>query len=248
MAKFNVVLFDLGATLLYFDADWETTMMEAVHLMFERLLDLGYLLDSSTFPAYYRSTSREYYRWRDDNLKETPVSQVFRKILTDCGYPNIPDEHVHQALADLYSVTEAHWQIEADALATLTELRSLGYHIGLISNAGYDEDVQILIDKAGLRPYLEFIITSAASGIRKPHPHIFQLALDHFGVRPEQAVMVGDFLEADVKGANELGIHSVWITRRVDIANAQKHLPTLQPERIISTLSELPQVLEQWES
>lgn len=245
MKAFNVVLFDLGATLIWFDGDWEGCLREGIQAMQHTLHRLGYPVDDS-FREHYRTTAREYYRWRDDNLTETPAPEVFRQSMSKYCCDEIPDAHVLEALGALYGVTQAHWRAEADALPTLTELQRQGYRIGLISNAGYDADVQALVDQAGLRPYLEYMITSAAARIRKPHPEIFQAALDYFGVPPSQAVMVGDFLQADVLGANRLGIGSVWITRRADLAAAQAHLERIQPDRTITALSELPGVLENW--
>jgi HAD superfamily hydrolase (TIGR01509 family) len=246
LLKFDLVLFDLGATLLYFDGDWEAALKSGIRAMQDRLAELGYPLDDS-FPAFYRETAREYYRWRDDNLAETPAPQVFRNIMASYCCDAIPDTHVKDALGVLYAATEAGWKAEADALPTLAALRAAGCRIGLISNAGYDDDVQVLVDQAGLRPYLEFIITSAAAGVRKPHPDIFQPALDFFQVEPRQAVMVGDFLQADVLGAQRLGMGSVWITRRVDMAAARPYLKKIQPDRTIAALSELPALLSTWE-
>ena len=64
-------------------------------------------------------------------------------------------------------------------------LKSRGYRIGLISNAADDDNTQALVDKGMFRPYLEYIVSSAAFGMRKPHPDIFRSALKHLGVSPE---------------------------------------------------------------
>jgi HAD superfamily hydrolase (TIGR01662 family) len=246
MPKFTTVLFDLGSTLIYFEGDWNEVLHQAAHNLHRKLLAMGFNLDES-FPLKYRTIARDYYRWRDEELVETPAPLVFRKVMSDYGYPDLSDEQVREALAALYAVSQAHWQAEEDAAATLIALRHAGLRIGLVSNAGYDEDIQILIDKAGLRSYLDFIISSAACGLRKPHPRIFELALEALDARPEETVMVGDFLEADILGANRLGMGSVWITRRVDTAAAQGAREQIQPARTISTLSELPGVLAGWD-
>ncbi len=246
MPKFTTVLFDLGSTLIYFDGDWNEVLLQAAHDLYRELLSMGFNLDES-FPLKYRTIARDYYRWRDEELVETPAPLVFRKVMADYGYPALSDAQVQAALAALYAVSQAHWQAEDDAVATLQLLRQSGLRIGLVSNAGYDEDIQILIDKAGLRPYLDFIISSAACGLRKPHPRIFELALEALHARPDETVMVGDFLEADILGANRLGMGSVWITRRTDIAAAQGARERIQPAHTITTLSELPGVLARWD-
>jgi FMN phosphatase YigB (HAD superfamily) len=121
----------------------------------------------------------------------------------------------------------------------------MGYRLGMISNAADDENVQELVDKGQLRPYFEFILSSAACGIRKPDPHIFQLALEHFRVPPEKTVMVGDTLEADILGANQLGIYSIWIPRHAE--NPPEGELPIQPQAVVPSLSELPKLLEELE-
>jgi HAD superfamily hydrolase (TIGR01549 family) len=247
MNHITTVLFDLGSTLIYFDGDWMDTMNQAVQDLHRKLLEMGFDLDES-FKIKYRATAREYYRWRDEDLVETPAPVVFRKVMAEYGYPELTDGQVREALAALYAVSQAHWQGEDDAVSTLQALRATGLRTGLVSNAGYDEDIQILIDKAGLRPYLDFIVSSAACGLRKPHPRIFEMALEALGARAQETVMVGDFLEADILGANQLGMGSVWITRRIDIAAAREKLERIQPTRSIAALSELEGVLAHWDS
>lgn len=240
----TTVLFDLGSTLIYFDADWQQTIARGVQALHRHLLETGLMLDDS-FPGVYLSAAREYYHWRDEELVETPAETVFRRVMSRFGIENLSDAQVTNALAALYAVSQAQWHGEEDAVPTLQTLREMGLRIGLVSNAGYDADIQTLIDKAGLRPYLDFIVSSAACGVRKPHPHIFELALRALDARPEQTVMVGDFLEADILGANRLGMGSVWITRRIDPAAAGAR-ERIHPDHTITALAELPGLLLAW--
>jgi len=246
MPRFRIVLFDLGGTLIYFTADWDAKTIEAAHRLREHLSTLGYRLDPATFPDYFRRAVEANYIRRNDELIERPTTETLRQTLNVFGYPNVPDEHIAEGLRHMYALTQAHWFGEADAIPMLETLRAQGYRIGLISNAGDDEDVQTLIDNAGLRPYLEYIVTSAAGGIRKPHPRIFRGALDFFGAEPDEAVMVGDFLDADILGANNLGMGSVWIKRRASRTHIEKYLPVISPQATIETLSELPDLLQSW--
>lgn len=246
MSAFSTVLFDLGSTLIYFDTEWEPVMQEAAVVLYRKLLTMGFSLDDS-FPGVYRATSKESYRWRDKELIETPAPEVLRKTLAGFGHLDPRQEQIHEALAALYAVSQAHWNVEDDAVATLAELRRRGYRLGLISNAGYDEDVQVLIDKAMLRPYFEYIISSAACRIRKPDPRIFEMALRSLGAQADEAVMVGDFLAADVLGANQLGMGSVWITRRADPVVSKSLLESITPQRTIARLADLPALLDNWD-
>ncbi len=61
----------------------------------------------------------------------------------------------------------------------------------------------------GLAERLDFAVFSSEVGKRKPHPEIFQRALEALGVEPERALFVGDRLYEDVRGAPELGMTTV---------------------------------------
>jgi putative hydrolase of the HAD superfamily len=61
----------------------------------------------------------------------------------------------------------------------------------------------------GLTERLDFAVFSSEVGVRKPHPQIFERALEALGVEPENALFVGDRLYEDVRGAGELGMTTV---------------------------------------
>ena len=100
-----------------------------------------------------------------------------------------------------------------DTLSTLTGLQQRGFLLGIVTNRlwggkPFQEDLQIL----SLLNYFDppNIAVSADLGVRKPNPAIFLHALNALSVPPEQAVMVGDSLTADIAGGQALGIFSVW--------------------------------------
>lgn len=64
-----------------------------------------------------------------------------------------------------------------------------------------------------LAPYFNEIIISGSFGKGKPDPSIFEHALSRLGVKASEALMVGDKLTTDIKGALSAGIHSVWVNR-----------------------------------
>lgn len=152
---------------------------------------------------------------RERSLIETTYLSVLRELLVDRGYSDLEDSAIRSALDALYAVTEENWELEDDALLTLRMLESAGYRLGVVSNAGDDKDVLLLVERFGLKPFFDFILTSAACSYRKPHPRIFELALAHWGYPASEVAMVGDTLEADILGANQAGLYSIWITRRI---------------------------------
>lgn len=245
--RFPYVLFDLGSTLIYFDGDWSDVMPQAIQQATARLRALGHeLVDDGAFAEAYYALILEYSQRRDDTFIEYTSDHVLEQVLRARSVPMPPKEHLRDALKSLYLVTQSHWHVEADAAPMLEALRSGGARLGIVSNASDDHDVQTLVDNAGLRGYFDFIISSAAVGVRKPHPKIFELALSQWGARPEQAVMVGDTVSADVAGANRSGIASVWITRRNDTPENRAAARETPPDATITALSELPGLLANW--
>ena len=83
-------------------------------------------------------------------------------------------------------------------------------------------------------------MVSAEVGYRKPSPIIFQKALEQLKVKPQEAVMVGDTLEADVEGARKLGIKTILI----DPERARRDEKPEGADAIIKSLRELEKALE----
>ena len=242
----KIVLFDLGSTLIYFDAPLSQALNQAFYAMVASLLDNGYALNVDQFVGEFSQRIQEYYSQRETEFIEYTTGYILKIILNDYGYPEVPAQHLRDALDAMYGVTQSHWNLEADAVPTLETLLRLGYRLAMISNAGDSGDVDALLDKCDLRKYFEQIWISAQVGYRKPHPKIFKLAVEHFQVEPQEMAMVGDTLGADILGANQVGIHSIWVTRRANTPGNRDHLDTIQPEATIENLSELPPILTHW--
>ncbi len=246
--RFDAVIFDLGNTLLYFDGDWSEVFRQSDIELHRHLQTMGINLEQNAFTEQFRARMEDNFSTRETDLIEHTTSNILRNLLNDWDYTDIPDEVIKPAIAAMYTVSQSHWQPEVDAIPTLLNLQKQGYRLGIISNAGDDDDVQYLVDKAQLRPYLDIILSSAVHGTRKPSPRIFQAALDKLGIQPSRAVMVGDKLEADILGAHNTGMFGVWITRRADMDANHNYAKTIQPDAVIGSLSELPYLLDKLSS
>ena len=238
----RAVIFDLGGTLMYERASWDSITAQADEALTNYLREQGMELNLSTFPREFRKRIDRYFRKREKDLLETTYSFVLREVLTDKGYGDVPESIIRNALDRLFAITQTNWELEEDTLATLQKLEQDGYRLGLISNAGDDQDVQQLVSRFDISQFFDFIVTSAACSYRKPHPRIFELALSNWYFLPSEAVMVGDNLDADIRGAKSAGLYAVWINRRAGQQNGDP-LP-VQPDASLSTLSELPALLD----
>ncbi len=232
----EVVIFDLGSTLIYEAGPWDGLFAEADKALWEVLHRAGVALEPRDAYGGEKTLFEVYYDQHRNDLAEPTTAAVLDELLRLRGY-KLPRRTLRDAMRSMFGVTQANWRVEADAVPTLESLRSRGYRLGLISNASDDDNTQALIDKAGLRPFFEYTMSSAKFGRRKPHPAIFRDALAHFRVRPEKAIMVGDKIEADIAGAHAAGMQGIWVKKR-----AVEPLPDpseVQAEAVVASLSEI---------
>jgi len=243
MSRFiRALLFDLGGTLMYARNPWPPIEARADRTFAKSLRDQGLDIKPSEFVREFRTRLKEYYIQRDEDLFETSYLFVARELLRDKGYHNVTEAILRPALDRLFAVTQANWMLESDARSTLKVLQSSGYRLGLVSNAGDNQDVFQLVERFKIEPYFDFILTSAACSYRKPHPRIFELALVHWHIPASETAMVGDTLEADVLGAQKAGLYSIWITRRANLKS--EDVLRIQPDLSLPTLAGIPAALK----
>jgi HAD superfamily hydrolase (TIGR01549 family) len=102
-----------------------------------------------------------------------------------------------------------NFELFEDVLPVLDEVRKAGLRIGLVSNGV--RDLQLFVGHHRLD--VDAIVDSRTHGRVKPHPTIFQAALERLAVAPPEAVMVGDSPEEDIEGARALGMRAILIDR-----------------------------------
>ena len=103
------------------------------------------------------------------------------------------------------------WQIFPDVEDTLREARARGLHVGVISN--WDERLRPLLNEIGLTRYFDSMTISCEVGTEKPEARIFQAALHAVGIVASHAVHIGDSAEADVRGAEAVGMTAILLNR-----------------------------------
>ena len=115
-----------------------------------------------------------------------------------------------------------------EALGVLEQLASR-YTLGALTNGNAD------IYKTDAGEYFDFAFLAEDIGASKPHPDMFEAALQRAGVEPNEIVHVGDNPEHDIQGARGVGMHTVWM-------NSQgKEWPGgPQADREIANLTEFP--------
>lgn len=244
--RFPYLLFDLGATLLYFDSPFAPVVEEASRVAARMLSQMGFKINEMDFARSHQALTNVFYQKRDVDQVEYTAAFVLREAMKAYHVTELPDADLQRVLRGIYAVSQAHWLVEPDALPNLADLQARGYRMGIVSNAADDADVQTLVDQSKLRPFFDFILTSAQAGYRKPSPRIFKQALAHWNAQPQQAVMIGDTIAADVAGANALGMASIWIKRRADTPENRAAFYHFTPSAVVESLAEIPALLENW--
>ena len=69
------------------------------------------------------------------------------------------------------------------------------------------------LQKLGINNYIDILVTSEEAGSEKPHSIMFLLTLNKLGLKPSDALMVGDNTVANIEGANSVGLDTVLIKK-----------------------------------
>jgi putative hydrolase of the HAD superfamily len=103
-----------------------------------------------------------------------------------------------------------------DARPALARLRADGVALAVVSN--WDVSLHEMLERTGLRPHVDHVVSSVEVGAAKPDPAPFATALAALGFEAREAVHVGDSLDEDVAGARAAGITPVLLDRDDNVA------------------------------
>lgn len=107
-------------------------------------------------------------------------------------------------------------RITKEAVDVVNTLHMRGYQLALLSNAATPQYAHVCKPGSGLEGAFHPAIYSFAVGMVKPDPKIFELLLKEAGVAAEEAIMIGDSLRSDVKGALDAGLRQAILLDRAD--------------------------------
>lgn len=145
----------------------------------------------------------------------------------------IGDPALRASLMDLYCRLDAF----AEVPAVLRQLKQAGFTTAILSN-GSPAMLAAAVDGAGLGGLLDAVLSVEEVGVYKPHPKVYQLALDRLGL-PAAAISFQSSNAWDAYAASAFGMRVVWCNRYGQI---RERLPGA-PDREISSLAELPALL-----
>jgi len=140
----------------------------------------------------------------------------------------------------------AEFYVYSDVRETLLRLKKMGLKLGIITG-GFEEDIEMIMLKTGLGELFDVKVGLNTTGKRKPNPTVFKYALKQLKLKPNEAVFVGDNVEADYEGAKKAGLTPVLIRRKG--SSTQRLFTDVSPNhlsevRAIETLDEIFEVLK----
>ncbi len=195
------VFFDLDHTLWDFNRNSGLT--------FRKILDEnGVDVCLEDFLGAYAPINLEFWKYyRENRIGKSELRyQRLKKTFDSIGF-RIADETINLLAQQYIEHLSSFNHLLPGATEILDYLRP-GYRMHIITN-GF-EDVQYRkLRNAGIDNYFEHVINSEMAGVKKPDPHIFILALQKAGVSAGKALMIGDSIEADILGAQAVGLHTL---------------------------------------
>lgn len=209
--KIKGVLFDLGSTLIeYENIPWDEMNLMSLKAGYKALLDEGINLPS------YDKITEEYIRIRQKNressaktLKEWVVTDAISELLKSIDVKN-NSEQITRFFNAYYKVVADQLTIFDDTADVLDKLKKTGFKLGLVSNTIFPESYHKLdLERFGLIDYFDFMLFSSSFGYRKPHPSIYNRAIELSGQKADQLIFIGDRYNEDYIGPRDNGIFSI---------------------------------------
>jgi len=189
------VVFDLDNTLLDFMKMKEFAVKAAIKGMIEAGLkvneDESYIEINSIYEEFGWENQKVF-----DVFLEKSIGHVDNKFLA-------------AGIVAYRRAREANFMAYPNVNKTLLALSKSGIKLGVVSDAP-SREAWMRIYYLNLYHYFDVVITYDDSGERKPSPIPFQLALDGMGLRPEETIMIGDWPERDVVGAQQIGMKTAF--------------------------------------
>jgi len=202
----RAVLFDWGDTLMEFRYDPE--LVAAGHRAGLEAIGRDGLPDVEALSTHFRERVEPMF-WLPGTLEEIEYPGLVREWLAEFGI-ELSEEELERFLDAEHRAWESSRVLGGTTHALLESLRGRGLKLGLVSNA-FDPGplLQRDLEQLGIAERIDFAVFSSELGKRKPHPAIFERALDALGVSANEAIFVGDRLFEDIRGGAEAGMTTV---------------------------------------
>lgn len=196
------IFFDLDHTLWDFDKNSGLT--------FEKIFEIHEVdVSLEKFLNVYEPINFKYWKlYREEKvtkqeLRYGRLKDTFNEIdisLSDQLIDNLSEDYIAYLSSFNYVF---------DSTYDVLDYLNAKYELHIITN-GFEEAQEKKMKASNLRKYFSTVTNSEMVGVKKPNPKIFNFAMDLANAKPEHSVMIGDSLEADIKGAIDVGMQALY--------------------------------------
>ena len=200
------IFFDLDHTLWDFDKN----SMLAFKRVFKKF---KITIEFDAFLKIYEPINVEYWKkYREDKVSKENLRRgrlidsfiFFDLIYTTEKIDEIADAYIQELPFDNHLFEGA---------VEILDYLILKYKLHIITN-GFEEVQHKKLKNSGIDHYFSTVTTSEEVGLKKPNPKVFLTALNKANSLPNQSVMIEDSLEADILGANNIGMQTIFYNYR----------------------------------
>ena len=202
----KAVIFDFDNTLM----DFMRMKKAAVESAVDSMIDAGLTLKKDEM------IERIYKIYTAEGIED---QQIFDKVLMK-EFGKVDYKILASGIIGYRRAKEGTLALYPHVHLTLTGLARMGLKMAVVSDAPR-LPVWLRICGLGLHHYFDAVVTTDDTGFKKPHEKPFLFALEKLGVKPAEAIMIGDWAERDMVGAKKVGLVTVF-ARYGDTQNTQQ--------------------------
>ncbi len=207
-----------GITHIFFDLDhtlWDFDKNSS--LAFKRVFEKYKIeVPLADFIKVYEPINLQY--WKKYREEQVTKEELRRGRLTDVfevfelKYPlSVIDDLAISYIEEL--PVDNH--LFEDTVEILEYLKD-NYKLHIITN-GFEEVQHLKLRNSGIQNYFMTVTSSEEAGVKKPNPVIFKTALQKAAAIPHQSIMIGDSFEADILGAEKVGMHTLFFNYKNEL-------------------------------
>ncbi|CAM4394705.1 2-haloacid dehalogenase [Paenibacillus endophyticus] len=201
--SYNLLLFDLDDTLLDFGAN-ET---ESLNKLFQQQ---GYILSDETFQVYRSVNKQLWAEYENGNILLNDVlNKRFAETMLKLGkvVDGMEWENEYRELLGSGS------QLMIEGALEVCQRLSASHRLFIVTNGITKTQIRRL-KSSGLYDFFEYIFDSQSIGFQKPSPKFFEYVMNHIkDFNKQEALIIGDSLNTDIKGGILSGINTCWFNR-----------------------------------
>lgn len=238
--KLKAILFDMGGTLIEFEnSPWEVLNQRCARQGYYFLKKQN--LTTMSYENFVYALSKEFEnRWIacQKTLQEVDFEKVVFFLFKKLDF-NLTDGKKKDFLTRYYQPVTDQITLIQGAVEAVKFFKEKNLKVGLISNTIFPKRFHLEeLKRFGLDRYLDLVLFSSEAGFKKPHPRIFNAAIEMLDIMPDCAAFVGDKLEDDVGGAQKIGMKTI-----LRLKEGENYSLPIFPDATINNLTELPQAV-----